>query len=142
MNEAEFTTLVIEIDMLPPAKLRLNGRKRGHWRTQVRSTLGSWLWLAKLAMEPNIHLIPETPWDHVLCHVHFILPSHQRRDPDNYFPGVKEVIDDYIVGYGIIADDDFTHISYYVDGEVIPGQSKTIIRIKKQERGIAQWHGD
>ena len=102
--------------IIAPSRYVFTANARMGWRAQHQKTKH----LRQLAAA--IHRTQNPAGAHLpaaTCHVHIGFPDRRRRDPGNWYPTVKALVDGIVNGpvhgqpwaYGLLPDDDAEHLS-------------------------------
>jgi crossover junction endodeoxyribonuclease RusA len=92
---------------LPPGTKLLTSNQRYHWRTRAKITRELRTMSRDLAEQQEI---PRADKVHVRGHWHY--HDNRKRDPGNWYPSLKAMIDGALVDSGIITDDDDKHLIF------------------------------
>lgn len=93
---------------IPPSLNKFAGRMN-QW--DYRNAKDEWTRLVQYAC---IKRRPAAPYQHAEVHIHYCFHDGRRRDPDNF---CGKLILDGLTKAGVIADDDFKHISLRISAE-------------------------
>jgi hypothetical protein len=109
MRTGESWTIHVPAHMLPPAKLWLNSNDRIHpmdrsARAKPLRQIGAWAARGINGQTP----LPHLQRAHIYCYMHF--PDKRRRDPGNWYPTAKALVDGMVTDYGLLPDDDMHHL--------------------------------
>jgi crossover junction endodeoxyribonuclease RusA len=91
----------------PPKTKLITSNGREHWRTRAKITRELRALAKEVAKEGEI---PRMERVHVLGILHY--PDNRRRDPGNWYPSVKAMIDGGLVDSKILADDSDRYVVF------------------------------
>ena len=116
---------------MPAGMELLNSNQRHSWRHRARVTRDlreAACWLAR------IHKVPRL--EHASILAVYEPPDRRKRDPANWHPSVKAIVDGLVADAGVLPDDDSTHLRgpLIEIGEPYP-RGRLVLHITEVARG-------
>lgn len=115
----------IVLNGVPPSLNQFLGREPHAYRDAKEQWTTLAFLKAKTAKDK-----PATPYKHAAVRVTYYFPDNRRHDADNY---CGKLFMDGLTKAGIIADDDFKHISTHYVGKVDKSYPRTVIEVEEEE---------
>jgi hypothetical protein len=92
---------------LPPGTKLLTSNQRYHWRTRAKVTKDIRVLSREIARREGIPALGK-----IRVRGIFYYHDNRRRDPGNWYPSLKAMIDGAAVDAGVIIDDDDKHLIF------------------------------
>lgn len=119
----------IVIPAIPPS---LNQLVRMHWRQREDQVA---MWHMEMIAAGIRQKRPVEPFQKAVVTVTYYFPDYKRRDPDNYAP---KLLMDPLTKEGIIADDDFDHVTLTVKKGGVDRKNPRVVITIEEVKGDRQ----